>query len=49
MTPISRKRLHQHHKEISSHAFSLDEIYVIDLIRGGIKKGYCAVSSAARS
>ena len=27
------------YKEISSHAFSLDEIYVIDLIRGGIKNG----------
>lgn len=29
----------KNYKEISSHAFSLDEIYVIDLIRGGIKNG----------
>ena len=27
------------YKEITSHAFSTDEIYVIDLIRGGIKNG----------
>ena len=29
----------ENYKEISSHAFSTDEIYVIDLIRGGIKNG----------
>ena len=29
----------ENYKEISTHAFSLDEIYVIDLIRGGIKNG----------
>ena len=29
----------ENYKEISSHAFSPDEIYVIDLIRGGIKNG----------
>lgn len=29
----------EHYKEISSHAFTTDEIYVIDLIRGGIKNG----------
>jgi len=29
----------EHYKEIASHAFSLDDIYVIDLIRGGIKNG----------
>ena len=27
------------YKELSSHAFSLDEIYVIDIIRGKIKNG----------
>ena len=27
------------YKEISSHAFSPNDIYVIDLIRGGIKNG----------
>ena len=29
----------ENYKEISSRAFSQDEIYVIDLIRGGIKNG----------
>ena len=29
----------ENYKDISSHAFSTDEIYVIDLIRGGIKNG----------
>lgn len=29
----------ENYKEISSHVFSLDEIYVVDLIRGGIKDG----------
>lgn len=29
----------ENYREISSRAFSQDEIYVIDLIRGGIKNG----------
>ena len=37
---ITRDRLaRENYKEISAHAFSPDEIYVIDLIRGGIKNG----------
>lgn len=27
------------YKEITSHRYSLDELYAIDLIRGGIKNG----------
>ena len=37
---ITRDRVaRENYKEISAHAFSPDEIYVIDLIRGGIKNG----------
>lgn len=37
---IERDRVaRENYREISSHAFSLDDIYVIDLIRGGIKNG----------
>lgn len=37
---IARDRVaRENYKEISAHAFSPDEIYVIDLIRGGIKNG----------
>jgi len=33
------RKAREKYKEISSHTFSLDEIYIIDLIRGDIKNG----------